>query len=248
MSTRAELDEKLRNFGKDLGAAPPAEEAPKEDAPKKRGRPKGSTKKKKEEAAPPPPPEPEIMFDEPDMGMFYGEGDDFPMDYGGGDNVPLLESSPEEIAKKAEMVSTINLLKTKCNVKGTNMHPHEHMPAATLLEEIKLLNDEINARRGDGILKTSILSILPIIEAYAPKFIPQSEMDLTGLSDVVKEEWDTLFKDAATQIAVNNRSLLSPGPYMTLALSLKECATITTLRNRGMRAMAERQEAAQRDL
>jgi len=162
--------------------------------------------------------------------------------------VPLGDEEKASIKTKVGLVRKIELLKTKLGAVGSGMIPDASMSEAMLEAEVAQLNQEIDMRRGNGVLEQIIkVSLPPMIEQGAAMLDPEkATVDLDGYKEEVANNWDDLFKDAVAQLSIMYGDWFSVGPLATVGKGLAECAVSTNAKNSARKAfiMARAQQEA----
>lgn len=102
--------------------------------------------------------------------------------------------------------------------------------------EIELLNNQINAARGDNSIKTLAITVIaPSISALVHEVMrridAEKTIDLTGYDREVAENWDVLFADAAAQISINNPSWFASSPWAVMAEGALLCGVSANMKN-----------------
>ena len=182
--------------------------------PKRRGRPPKN---------PEPEPEPEQPIeDSPQSGSIFSSL------FGGGPEQPPTQ---EELnAKHAKLVRIAQGLKKKLGAIGSGMS-EEDMAAPgttdeTLEKEIALLNSDLNSKRADKGIQGVFLIAANIIENVSKSFIPPERLDLSTkyhLTQEVMANWDEMFAETATHLAILHGDWFAVNPYMDSVKALGAC-------------------------
>jgi hypothetical protein len=153
-----------------------------------------------------------------------------------------LEDSPLPApGEKGRLIRIIQELKKKLGAIGSGLEPTLQNTVEELQEEVDILNNDLNSKRGDQAIKTLILYAMPLIETVIERMVDKNKLDVSSkyhLSDEVKNNW-AMFEDAATQIAIMHASWFAVGPYGEIAKATAACAISADAKNR-----AERQRFA----
>jgi hypothetical protein len=234
-------EDQLRDIGKapNRFAAPPAA-----GAGAKKRRP-GRPRKNKEKLNDPPPPPP--VVEEPDDFEIGEDPDDAPPPRTPPDSPPPLSQKQQQrkkpddgagtLSKRLEACSIIEQLKKRLNAVGSGMQPDAAEHSLKQLEaEIELLNNQINAARGDNSIKTLAITVIaPSISALVHEVMrridAEKTIDLTGYDREVAENWDVLFADAAAQISINNPSWFASSPWAVMAEGALLCGVSANMKN-----------------
>lgn len=233
------MDEDLINLTRNIRAA--AAEGEKK---KKRGR--GRPRK---ERLPSPPPEEEEETDPDDEGLWggagsegmgaYEEGESYVVGGGGG-----AENKKSDFSEKVELINMITELREKLNAKGTGMRPHVTCSLTELREEFEVLNREIDARRAGTLVKHIALEVvIPLVEAAVPYFVSQEQMDVTGMTQEAKDNYDEVFKDTLTHISILNRKYFAVGPYGEFINGVMKMGAKAALKNKLRKELKAKAEA-----
>lgn len=176
----------------------------------KRGR--GRPKKPKDDE-----PEPDPLEPKPEEGL---------------DVQPNSQAVPP--GEKGRLIRIIQELKKKLGAVGSGLEPTLQNTVEELQEEVDILNNDLNSKRGDQAIKTLILYAMPVLETIIERMVPKDKLDVSSkyhLSDEVKNNW-AMFEDAATQIAIMHASWFAVGPYGEIAKATAACAISADAKNK----------------
>lgn len=150
---------------------------------------------------------------------------------------PETESEPAAPGEKGRLIRIIQQLKKKLNAVGTGLEPTLANTVEELQEEVDILNNDLNSKRGDQAIKTLIMYAMPVIEMIVSNAVPRDKLDISGkftLTEEVKNNWAVL-EDAATHIAILHESIFAVGPYGELAKGIAGCALSADAKNKAER-------------
>ena len=199
--------------------------------PKRRGRPPKNPE-------PEPEPEQEVapIQDSPQTASIFSSL----LGLGGGPEQPPTQ---EEInAKHAKLVRVAQGLKGKLGAIGSGM-TEEDMAAATTTDaqleaEIALLNSDLNSKRADKGIQGIFLFAADLIEGFSSRFVPNERMDLSThfhLSAEVKNNWDDMFKETATHLAILHGDWFAVNPYLSGAQAMAACMASCNEKNKAFK-------------
>ncbi len=144
------------------------------------------------------------------------------------------DAQPPPPGEKGRLIAIIQGLKKKLNAVGSGLEPSLQNTVEELQEEVDLLNNDLNAKRGDQAIKSLILYAMPVIETLIDRMVPKEKLDVSSkftLTEEVKNNW-AMFEDAATQIAINHASWFAVGPYGEIAKATAGCALSADAKNK----------------
>lgn len=154
------------------------------------------------------------------------------------------EEQPDKIA----LVRKIKQMQKKLHAVGTGLNPTTAHSVQELSDELALLNLEVNERRGGDAVKRIIIDMVaPAAEYGCNEFVPPDQLDLRGLREEVKENFDEYFGEAATQVAINYSEYFSVGPVGELAKSFAGCAVSCNAKNQMRRRRHMKEMEAERE-
>ncbi len=217
MSDPDTLDDELRNIGKTAPAPAPAAAKPPNKFAKKRGR--GRPRKEPIDVHPRNDLEEEQLpteFDDPRA-----------MEEGG---VPA-QADVSSIEERIAACLKIEQLGKRLGAVGTGLQPNPHVhPLSVLEDEITLMNAQIGGLHAERVIKlvaTKFVAplIVNVYTAVASAVSTEPPLDLSLFPDEVSNNWDTMFGDAAAQIAINNPIAFGKkGPYLAFIEGAVYCA------------------------
>jgi hypothetical protein len=242
-----DIEEQIQNIGATVAAAPPP------PAPAKKGKPGPKPRKGK----PGPKPRKEKVTDKPKVVRFDDEEEPTqdPLDDGedvvrtGGD-----DSAETAFHRRVTLCGQIKAFKARFGMSGTDLVPDPTRHSEDLLnQELDLLKREVNCKRGSSSIKMLTVSVIApllvtitnIVGNAAERRGDPRPVDLQHLPEVIKENWQDLFQDAADQIAIENPRFFEAGPYAAFGQGvLAACAQTDTMN----KMRAEREKIAKEGL
>lgn len=150
---------------------------------------------------------------------------------------PEPEPKPEEADSpqiRAALCETIKGLRKRLGAIGSGLNPTLDHDVKTLRAEIALLNQELDCKRGEKSIKMLTIQvvaplIMKVADVIGKSYERQNQprpVDLAHLDEVIRDNWQDLFSDAAAQIAINHPEFFSAGPYSQFGEGLfAACAT-----------------------
>lgn len=149
--------------------------------------------------------------------------------------------------EKGRLIRIIQELKKKLGAIGSGLEPTLQNTVEELQEEVDILNNDLNSKRGDQAIKTLILYAMPVLETIIERMVPKDKLDVSSkyhLSDEVKNNW-AMFEDAATQIAIMHASWFAVGPYGEIAKATAACAISADAKNKAEKMRYAKAAAAE---
>jgi len=149
----------------------------------------------------------------------------------GGTGVPVDED------KRPNMVRIIKELKKKLGAVGSGMEPTLAHSEAQLQAEIDLLNEDLNGKRGEKVVKSMVLGLAPILEMVVARLVPPQTMDLSStvrLRDEMENNWEVL-EEAATHLAILHGDWFTINPYWDLGNGIMACVSSCNMKNQAAR-------------
>lgn len=142
--------------------------------------------------------------------------------------------------EKGRLIRIIQQLKKKLGAVGTGLEPTLSNTVEELQEEVDILNNDLNSKRGDQAIKSMIMYAVPVLEMLITNFVPRDKLDVSSkftLTEEVSNNWAVL-EDAATHIAILHESWFAVGPYGELAKGIAGCALSADAKNKAARKRA----------
>jgi hypothetical protein len=238
-----DIEEQIQNIGAGVNGASSAVPPP----PAKKGKPGPKPRKGK----PGPKPRKEKVSDKPQAVRFDDEEEPTqdPLDEGEESN-SRAEGDGVEAAfhRRVVLCGQIKAFKARFGMSGTELVPDPTRHSEELLaQELDLLKREVNCKRGSSSIKMLTVSVIApllvtitnIVGNAAERRGDPRPVDLQHLPEVIKENWQDLFQDAADQIAIENPRFFEAGPYAAFGQGvLAACAQTDTMNK--MRADREK--------
>lgn len=151
---------------------------------------------------------------------------------------------PDDEDERIELISMIVELRDKLGAQGSKITMLQNCTTQKLRDEFNLMNRQINSKRAETMVQHLCLEmIIPAIEKLAPYVIPQSQLDVTGMSKEARDDYDEVFKDTLTHISILNRRFFSLGPYGEFINGVVTVAKKAAMKNHLRRQIAEREAA-----
>jgi hypothetical protein len=205
------LDDQIHSIGpEEIVEKQPRRRGPKPKGPPKKRGPKPKNKKTEPERA--------VHFDdEPTESEVPPE----PVDQSSTEQ-PTEAKVDDSFQARSVLCEKIRSLRKRFSATGSGLDPNPDVHSIHVLaKEVSLLNQEVDCKRGESSIKMLTVQVVApilmrVVDIWGRTYERQGQprpLDLTHLDEVVKEDWDVLFADAAAQIAINNPQFFAAGPY-----------------------------------
>lgn len=154
------------------------------------------------------------------------------------DSTTTGTSADPDYAEKQDLLRQIESFKKQLFVTGSGNRFTVFNSLEQIRAERDLCNNQVNERRGHKTMKGAILLLTPFIEKVIDKAVPKERFDVTSnytLTQEIEENWEAMFAEPMTQIAILHAKWFAVSPYSEIAHSAFACASSCDAKNQTIR-------------
>jgi hypothetical protein len=169
--------------------------------------------------------------------------------------MPAASHVDDEFQLRVVLCEKINGMKKRLGAMGSGLTPNPDVHSIAVLErEVTLMNQEIDCRRGEKTIRMFTIQLIApfltriadIVGAAAVREGKEKPVDLTGLDNVLRENWEDMLAEPVAQIAINNPQYFAAGPYAQYFEGLFAACGTAHMMNEKKRADAKAERAKAR--